>query len=253
MLSSMDHLFSLRIHHVLILVPASLRDLHRHSCRHFHFHFWLSLRRSYLHFVSRWISFLSPSPSLARAFVRFCFPPLSSVLLFLSFFPLSFPLLFFLSSPAFLCSAHFLFSRWNMRARVRRQSRPLLFVFPRVLRPCDLLEASPGEARRGPREHERISSTAPREIDELRHREIERSGEKGTRWRNVKFRELIRSVGVSEVARRAFKGPAAVFIELAKVNLLAPRKLGHRHCAAWSKQDKQPLRDSKKNMEKESG
>lgn len=94
MLSSMDHLFCLRIRHVLILVPASPRDLHRHSCRHFHFHFWLSLHRSYLHFVSRWISFLSPPPSLARAFVRFCFPPLSSVLFFLSFFFSSFSAFF---------------------------------------------------------------------------------------------------------------------------------------------------------------
>jgi len=109
MLSSMDHLFCLRVRHVLILVPASLRDLHRHSCWHFHFHFWLSLRRSYLHFVSRWISFLSPPPSLARAFVRFCFPPLSSVLFFFSFFPLS--RFFSPSSLAFLCRAHFLFSR----------------------------------------------------------------------------------------------------------------------------------------------
>lgn len=60
-------------------------------------------------------------------------------------------------------------------------------------------------------------------------REIERSGEKRTRRRNVKFRELIRSIDVSEVTRRAFKGSAAaVFIELAKVNLLAVRKLGHQ-------------------------
>lgn len=171
MLSSMDHLFCLRIRHVLILVPASPRDLHRHSCRHFHFHFWLSLHRSYLHFVSRWISFLSPPPSLARAFVRFCFPPLSSVLFFLSFFFLPFPLFSPLSSLAFLCSAHFLFSRArrNMRARVKRRAHvSLLFDFPRVLRPCDLLEASPGATRRGLRENERISSTAPREIDEPR-------------------------------------------------------------------------------------
>lgn len=138
MLSSMDHLFCLRVRHVLI--PASLHDLHRHCCRHFHFHFWLSLRRSYLHFVSRWISFLSPPPSFARAFVRFCFPPLSSVLLFLSFFsPFSFPLLFSsLLLPFF--AAHFLFSRArrNMRARVKRQSRPLALRFsasPSFLRP----------------------------------------------------------------------------------------------------------------------
>lgn len=142
MLSSMDHLFCLRIRHVLILVPASPRDLHRHSCRHFHFHFWLSLHRSYLHFVSRWISFLSPPPSLARAFVRFCFPPLSSVLFFLSFFFPPFPLFFFpLSSLAFLCSAHFLFSRArrNMRARVKRGAPRLLALrfsaSPSSLRP----------------------------------------------------------------------------------------------------------------------
>lgn len=172
MLSSMDHLFCLRIRHVLILVPASPRDLHRHSCRHFHFHFWLSLHRSYLHFVSRWISFLSPPPSLARAFVRFCFPPLSSVLFFLSFIFSSFSAFFFLSPllPFFAARIFFSRERWrNMRARVKRGARvSLLFDFPRVLRPCDLLEASPGATRRGLRENERISSTAPREIDELR-------------------------------------------------------------------------------------
>lgn len=111
MLSSMDHLFCLRIRHVLILVPASPRDLHRHSCRHFHFHFWLSLHRSYLHFVSRWISFLSPPPSLARAFVRFCFPPLSSVLFFLSFFFPPFPLFFPLSPLLPFFAARIFFSR----------------------------------------------------------------------------------------------------------------------------------------------
>lgn len=63
-------------------------------------------------------------------------------------------------------------------------------------------------------------------------REIERS-EKRTPRRNVKFRELIRSIeSVSEVTRRAFKGSAAaVFIELAKVNLLAAPKTGPRTIA----------------------
>lgn len=128
MLSSMDHLFCLRVRHVLILVPASLRDLHRHSCRHFHFHFWLSLRWSYLHFVSRWISFLSPPPSLARAFVRFCFPPLSSVLFF-SFFFSSCPL-FFLSLFSYLSlqrAFSFLASATNGIWRSRQtQNRRLL-------------------------------------------------------------------------------------------------------------------------------
>lgn len=254
MWSSMDHLFWLRVRHVLILVPASLRDLHRHSCRHFHFHFWLSLRRSYLHFVSRWISFLSP-PSLARAFVRFCFPLFSSI-----FFYLSFP--FFLSFPAFFSppllpffAARIFFSRerWNMRARKSRRLLALRFSAS-PSRPRDLLEASPGATRRGPWENERISATAPREIDELRTARSKRKQRKGRRRRNVKFRELIRSIGVSEVARRAFKGPAAVFIELAKVNLLAPRKLGHRHCVAWSKQDKQPFHDDlEKKKQKKHG
>lgn len=80
MLSSMDHLFSLRIHHVLI--PASLRDLHRHSCRHFHFHFWLSLRRSYLHFVSR-VDIIFKSLTVSRA--RLCAFLLSSTLVCFTF------------------------------------------------------------------------------------------------------------------------------------------------------------------------
>lgn len=134
----MDHLFWLRVRHVLVLVPASLRDLHRHSCRHFHFHFWLSLRRSYLHFVSRWISFLRPPSSLARAFVRFCFPLLSSVLLFLFLFfflSFSFPL-FFRSSLAFLCDAHLLFSRARNTRPRRSPSSPLRFsASPSSLRP----------------------------------------------------------------------------------------------------------------------
>jgi len=55
-----------------------------------------------------------------------------------------------------------------MRVRVKRRAVvSLLFDFLLVLRPCDLLEASPGATRRQ-RENERISSTAPREIDELR-------------------------------------------------------------------------------------
>lgn len=153
MLSSMDHLFCLRIRHVLILVPASPRDLHRHSCRHFHFHFWLSLHRSYLHFVSRWISFLSPPPSLARAFVRFCFPPLSSVLFFLSFFFSSFSAFFFLSPLLPFFAARIFFSRERGGiCALASNAEPhvsLLFDFPRVLRPCDLLEASPGATRRG--------------------------------------------------------------------------------------------------------
>lgn len=251
MLSSMDHLFCLRVLHVP--VPASLRDLHRHSCRHFHFHFWLSL----LPLLCLTVDIIFKSSVVSRASPLCVSAFLHSRLFYFLFFSLSFFLFFplfasfFLSSLARLCDAHFLLlrARWNMRARVKHGAFvSLLFDFPRVLRPCDLLEARP-PARRDGAKGGREDFLDRAEGDRWApHREIERRArcEKGARRRNVKFRELIRSVGVSEVARRAFKGPAAVFIELAKVNLLASRKLGHRHCAAWSKQDKQPLHDLEK-------
>lgn len=172
MLSSMDHLFCLRIRHVLILVPASPRDLHRHSCRHFHFHFWLSLHRSYLHFVSRWISFLSPPPSLARAFVRFCFPPLSSVLFFLSFFFPPFPPFFSSLLSCLSLQRAFSFLASAAEYARSRQTRSPTSPCSSIFRESFVLATSsrrPPARRDGQlRENERISSTAPREIDELR-------------------------------------------------------------------------------------
>lgn len=113
MLSSTDHLFCSRVRHLLIFFSdrASPRDLHRHSCRHFHFHFWLSLRvtgreggggRGYLHFVPHGGYHIFKSLIVSRA--PLCVSAFLSFLLF-SFFP------FFLSSRSvsffFSCSLPF--------------------------------------------------------------------------------------------------------------------------------------------------
>lgn len=122
----------MRSFYAFVLVPASLRDLHRHSCQHFHFSFLAFFAPSYPHFVSQWISFLSSPPSRARAPLYVMrLPPFS--------FPRAYFILFFYFSflPFFL-AAHIFFSRdaeWNMRARVRHRererARPSLFDFPR--------------------------------------------------------------------------------------------------------------------------
>lgn len=194
MLSNMDHLFCLRIRHVLILVPASLRDLHRHSCRHFHFHFWLSLRRSYLHFVSR-VDIIFKSPTVSRA--RLCAFLLSSILvcfIFSFFFILPPPLsLSLIVSPHFsylsLQRAFSFLASAAEYARSRQKQRRRLSAFR--------FSASPSSLQ-PPRGVPRHDETVPKREREdflgraegdrwAPHREIERSGEKGTRRRNVKF------------------------------------------------------------------
>lgn len=221
----MDHLFCSCVCHALILVPASLRDLHRHSCRHFHFSFLAFFAPSYPHFVSQWISFLSSPPSRARApLYILCLLALFSFLHVLPFF-----LLLFLSS----WSAHFLFSRHSgicaLVSDTEREPSLALRFSARVLRPCALFEASP-PARRWGREKEKISSR-PRRGRSMSFREIERSGEKRTARRNVKFRELIRSIeSVSEVTRRALSKarPPPFSLNWQKSICLLPRKLGHQ-------------------------
>lgn len=221
----MDHLFCSCVCHALILVPASLRDLHRRSCRHFHFSFLAFLAPSYPHFVSQWISFLSSPPSRARAplYIFRLLALFSFLHVLLSFF--------FISVPFFLERAFsFLATQWNMRARVRHGERavPRSSIFRESsssLRP--LWGVSSSETLRE-REREDFLSTAPWEIDELPR---DRTGEKRTSRRNVKFRELIRSIeSVSEVTRRALSKarPPPFSSNWQKSICLLPRKLGHQ-------------------------
>lgn len=156
---------------------ASLGDLHRHSCRHFHFSFLAFFAPSYSYFVSQWISFLSSPPSRARTLLCiFCAYSLSSL------FRARFIFLFYSSFlPFFLERAFsFLATQWNMRARIRHREPLALRFSARVLRPCALFEASPSR-RSGGREREDLLSTAPREIDELPRDRTERRKENTTK------------------------------------------------------------------------
>lgn len=219
----MDHLFCSCVCHALILVPASLRDLHRHSCRHFHFSFLAFFAPSYPHFVSQWISFLSSPPPRARSFVYFvltCSLPFST-------FRASF---FLFTSPFFLERAFsFLATQWNMRARVRHRERavPRSSIFRESSSSLRPLWGVSSSETLGEREREDFLSSAPREIDELPRDRTERRKGNPTKKCKVsrahsKHRKRLRSY-----ARRAFKGSAAaVFIELAKANLLAAPKTG---------------------------
>lgn len=127
-----------------LLSFSSLGDLHRHSCRHFHFLF-LAFFCAKLPSLCLTVDIIFKFPTISRAFLCiFRAYLLSSLSRFI--FPF-----YFSSLPFFLERAFsFLATQWNMRARVRhREKEPSLALrfSARVLRPCALFEAAPPARR----------------------------------------------------------------------------------------------------------
>lgn len=158
----------------LILVPASLRDLHRHSCQHFHFSSLAFFAPSYPHFVSQWISFLSSPPSRTRAPLYVLYLPLFS-------FPrvLYFSFLFFFSS--FFLAARIFFSHDAVeyaRSCQTQRADPRSSIFRES---SSSLRPLWGVSSETSGEREDFLSTAPREIDELPRDRTERQKENTTK------------------------------------------------------------------------